>query len=64
MDNAEELPICIEGKQFRAVPRVFSTGSYGWNLVGEQMSFKLNNQNVDANITINLVVHNSRPEPK
>jgi hypothetical protein len=59
--NAKPLEVTINGVPMLAVPKLFSTGSYGWYLTGKT-PVKVGDAVVNVQIGLNATVVGSKPE--
>lgn len=60
--NAKPLTITINGREFIAAPKEFSTGSLGWN-VNDKMTVMIGDTAVTLQVGMNLTVVGSKDLP-
>mmetsp|Transcript_22678 Transcript_22678/g.31580 ORF Transcript_22678/g.31580 Transcript_22678/m.31580 type:complete len:120 (-) Transcript_22678:74-433(-) len=58
--EAKDLKIVINGTEFTAEPKEFSSGSYGWGLAGKVLKVKVGDQDVHVQLSINLPIRGSK----
>ncbi len=61
--DAKPVIVKIGDKEFRAVPKEFSTGSLGWN-INEKMTVDVGGTEVTVQVGMNLTVVGSKDLPK
>jgi len=61
MQIAKSLEVSIQGKDYYAVPRVFKTGSYGWNLTAKHPT-TLNGKALLLTVSGNFTIQGSKPK--
>lgn len=62
-DQAKPVKVVIEGNEFTAEPREFSTGSLGWN-INSKITIKVGDTPVTVQVGMNLTVVGSKDLPK
>ena len=60
--NAKTMTIKIGDREYKAVPKEFSTGSLGWN-VNDKMTVNIGGTEVTVQIGMNLTVVGSKDLP-
>jgi len=60
LKKAQEIKVIIDGTEFIAKPRIFSTGSHGWYLGGKVLNVKVEDQNLKGQISMNLPVRGTK----
>ncbi len=61
--GAAPIEIDIGGTKLTAVPKQFSTGSFGWNVNGKA-TLMVNGKPVPVQVGANLIVIGSKEEPR
>jgi hypothetical protein len=59
---AKPMTVVINGKEFTALPKEFSTGSLGWN-INEKLAVEVGGQTVMVQVGMNLTVIGSKDLP-
>jgi hypothetical protein len=59
---AKPVTVVINGKEFTALPKEFSTGSLGWN-INEKLAVEVGGQTVMVQVGLNLTVIGSKDLP-
>lgn len=61
--NAKPMTIVINGKEYTAIPKEFSTGSLGWN-VNDKVNVDIGGTLVTVQIGMNLTIVGSKELPQ
>lgn len=62
-ENAKPLTITVNGREFIAAPKEFSTASLGWN-VNDKMTVMIGDMAVALQVGMNLTVIGSKELPE
>ncbi len=62
-EKAKPMTITINGKEYQAIPKEFSTGSLGWN-VNEKLMVEIDGVPVSVQIGMNLTLVGSKELPQ
>ncbi|HYT91926.1 MAG TPA: hypothetical protein VEL76_24645 [Gemmataceae bacterium] len=62
-EHAKALTVKIGEREYKAIPKEFSTGSLGWN-VNEKMTVEINGKEVTLQVGMNLTVVGSKELPQ
>jgi hypothetical protein len=62
-EHAKSLTVKIGEREYKAIPKEFSTGSLGWN-VNEKMTVEINGKEVTLQVGMNLTVVGSKELPQ
>lgn len=60
--GAKPVPVTIGGKEYTAVVKEFSTGSFGWN-INDKVKLMVDGVEVTCQIGLNLTIANSKKVP-
>eukprot|EP01115_Flamella_aegyptia_P002024 TRINITY_DN133408_c0_g1_i1.p1 TRINITY_DN133408_c0_g1~~TRINITY_DN133408_c0_g1_i1.p1 ORF type:complete len:129 (+),score=60.36 TRINITY_DN133408_c0_g1_i1:2-388(+) len=60
LKQAKPIKVTINGTEFTADPKTFTTGSYGWGLAGKVLKVKVGSEEVACQISLNLPVRGSK----
>jgi hypothetical protein len=60
--HAKPMTIVINGKEYNAIPKEFSTGSLGWN-VNDKINLEIDGTLVTVQIGMNLTIVGSKELP-
>jgi hypothetical protein len=63
MANAKPVTVSINGKEYQAVPKEFSTGSLGWN-INDKVNIDIGGKLVTVQVGMNLTVVGSKDLPR
>jgi hypothetical protein len=61
--NAKPVTVSINGKEYQAVPKEFSTGSLGWN-INDKVNIDIGGKLVTVQVGMNLTVVGSKDLPR
>lgn len=61
--NAKPVLVNINGKEYQAVPKEFSTGSLGWN-INDKVNIDIGGKLVTVQVGMNLTVVGSKELPR
>lgn len=61
--NAKPVVVTINGKEYQAVPKEFSTGSLGWN-INDKVNVDIGGKLVTVQVGMNLTVVGSKDLPR